>query len=100
MVYNPVSVDSGSIELKNLIEIDGWALNDSKLSKTFLFINFTFAFSFMTAVALESEKRDHHPEWSNVYNRVEITWTTHSTKGLSNLDLEMAQICDKLGDPK
>jgi 4a-hydroxytetrahydrobiopterin dehydratase len=98
MNYELVSLTSAQIE--NLIETRGWSLSGPKLKKTFVFSDFTEAFSFMTAVALESEKRNHHPEWANVYNRVEICWTTHDVSGLSTLDVEMAQFCDKFSSKK
>lgn len=98
MNYELVSLSSPQI--KQLTESGGWTLSNSKLKKIFLFSDFTAAFSFMTAVALEAEKRNHHPEWTNVYHRVEITWTTHDAPGLSTLDVEMAQICDKAAERK
>ena len=76
----------------------GWALNPAgdALTKTYRFPGFTQAFAFMTAGAIQSEKMDHHPDWRNVYNRVEVLLTTHSAKGLTELDLELATIFDKL----
>lgn len=65
------------------------------LTRTFEFRDFVEAFGFMTELALEAERRDHHPEWSNVYQRVTITWTTHDVDGLSDLDLEMARVADR-----
>jgi 4a-hydroxytetrahydrobiopterin dehydratase len=65
------------------------------LRRIFIFYNFNEAFAFMTRVALQAEKLNHHPEWSNVYNRVEVTWTTHDCKGLSARDLEMVRFCDE-----
>lgn len=62
-----------------------------------LFDNFSEAFAYMTRVALLAEARDHHPEWFNVYNRVEIVLTTHDAGGLSQRDVEMAQAIDALG---
>jgi 4a-hydroxytetrahydrobiopterin dehydratase len=59
------------------------------------FADFNAAFSFMTAVALEAEKRDHHPEWSNVYSRVEIVLTTHDAGGLSKRDVALAGFIDQ-----
>lgn len=65
------------------------------LTRTFEFRDFVEAFGFMTELALESERRNHHPEWSNVYQRVTITWTSHDVDGLSDLDLEMARLADR-----
>ncbi len=68
------------------------------IARGFEFADFSEAFAFMTRVALLAEKHDHHPEWSNVYNRVEITLTTHDAGGLSLRDVEMAKRIDALGD--
>ncbi|CAF3351125.1 unnamed protein product [Rotaria sp. Silwood1] len=79
------------------LETNGWSLVDNRdaLSKTFLFKNFNQAFGFMTRVALLAEKLDHHPEWFNVYNKVQVTLTTHDLNGLSTHDVQMAQFMDK-----
>lgn len=66
------------------------------IHKSFKFKNFVQAFSFMTAVALEAEKIDHHPEWSNVYNRVDITLTSHFCNGVSLLDMKLSKIIDNI----
>ncbi|HKE94596.1 MAG TPA: 4a-hydroxytetrahydrobiopterin dehydratase [Povalibacter sp.] len=66
------------------------------IAREFTFADFTQAFAFMTRIALAAEKRNHHPEWSNVYNRVEITWTTHDAGGLTQLDIESARDCDRV----
>lgn len=66
------------------------------VTKTFQFKSFIGAFGFMTQVALEAEKRDHHPEWFNVYNRVEVVLTTHDADGVSALDVALAQFMDAL----
>lgn len=68
------------------------------ITRTFTFENFSQAFAFMTQVALLAEKADHHPEWSNVYNRVDILLTTHDAGGLSARDVEMAEAIDALVD--
>jgi 4a-hydroxytetrahydrobiopterin dehydratase len=73
-----------------LEEHNDWSIVNEKLSKTFKFSNFIQAFGFMTEVAITSEAMDHHPEWSNVYNRVEINLITHSEGGITKLDTEIA----------
>ncbi|WNO53390.1 4a-hydroxytetrahydrobiopterin dehydratase [Stakelama saccharophila] len=75
-----------------------WDYDDGRdaISRTFTFDDFNQAFGFMTQVALMAEKANHHPEWSNVYNRVEILLTTHDAGGLSSRDVEMAQAIDAL----
>lgn len=76
----------------------GWALIDGRdaITKTYQFTDFTEAFGWMTRAALWAEKWDHHPEWSNVYNRVEVTLTTHDAGGLSTLDAKLARKLDTL----
>ena len=76
----------------------GWSyLSDrDALTKTFIFVNFVEAFGWMCKAAIESEKLNHHPEWSNVYKTVEVTLTTHDVGGLSDLDLALASKLDSL----
>jgi 4a-hydroxytetrahydrobiopterin dehydratase len=76
--------------------LPAWRFDSARgaITRTFEFTDFVAAFAFMTRIALEAEKRNHHPEWSNGYNRVEITWTTHDVVGLSSQDLELAAITD------
>ena len=64
------------------------------IHKEFKFKNFNRAFGFMTRVALQAEKMDHHPEWFNVYNKVQITYSTHSCAGLSENDIKLARFTD------
>ncbi|MCF8173356.1 MAG: 4a-hydroxytetrahydrobiopterin dehydratase [Candidatus Methylopumilus sp.] len=66
------------------------------ITRDFKFIDFNEAFGFMARVALLAEQHNHHPEWSNVYNRVSITLTTHDADGLSSRDLDLAQRIDNL----
>lgn len=77
-------------------DFPGWAPTAGRdaASKTFKFADFNAAFGFMTRVALYADKADHHPEWSNVYNRVEITLTTHDAGGLSERDVAMARFIE------
>ena len=74
--------------------LSGWSFVDGKLHRTFSFADFVEAFGFMTRVALIAEKMDHHPEWSNVYNRVVVELTTHDAGGLTELDFELAAAMD------
>ncbi|MBX9459077.1 MAG: 4a-hydroxytetrahydrobiopterin dehydratase [Rhizobium sp.] len=82
---------------ERLQEVDGWVLSDDDVAirKTFKFGNFAEAFAFMTECAIHAEKLDHHPEWSNVYRTVEVTLTTHSAKGVTELDFALATRMDK-----
>jgi 4a-hydroxytetrahydrobiopterin dehydratase len=73
-----------------------WEIRDGKLNKVFSFANFVQAFAFMTKVAIHAEKANHHPEWSNVYGRVEIDLTSHDAKGLTERDFKLAGIIDGL----
>lgn len=66
------------------------------ISRTYRFADFNAAFGFMTRVALKADKIDHHPEWFNVYNRVEVTLTTHDADGVTALDIEMALFMDEV----
>ncbi|API58004.1 4a-hydroxytetrahydrobiopterin dehydratase [Tardibacter chloracetimidivorans] len=66
------------------------------ITRTFRFADFNAAFGFMTRVAMLAEKADHHPEWSNVWNRVEILLTTHDANGLSRRDIALAKAIDAL----
>ena len=79
-------------------ELPGWVPVEGRdaLQKSFKFKTFSEAWGFMTRVALAAEKLNHHPEWSNVYNRVEIILTTHDCGGLSDLDVTLAKRIDKL----
>ena len=75
----------------------GWRLAEDgqSMSRAFRFGDFIEAFAFMTRIALEAEKADHHPEWSNVYNRVEIRLTTHDSGGLTDKDFALAGAINK-----
>ena len=72
-------------------ELDGWTGGDDFITKVFKFRDFIEAFSFMTNIAIVAEKMDHHPEWYNVYNRVDITLTTHDSGGVTEKDIALAK---------
>ena len=80
-----------------LADRPGWVLADDgcAIEREFVFAGFNAAFAFMTRVALAAERANHHPEWSNVYNRVRVRWTTHSSAGLTDLDMRLARSCDR-----
>lgn len=78
-----------------LASLPGWSIDEGKLHRSFLFPDFTHAFAFMTASALEIEKLNHHPEWCNVWNRVSVHLTTHDAAGITTKDLELARIFDR-----
>ena len=67
-----------------------WNISNNSIQKEFVFKNFIEAFGFMSRVAILAEKQNHHPEWSNVYNKVNITLTTHDAGGVTEKDLELA----------
>lgn len=92
---NKLTANDRQTKLKALFE-NGWKLDESRdaINKEFQFKNFIEAFSWMTKVAFWAEKINHHPEWFNVYRTVSVVLTTHDVKGLSNLDLELAEKMD------
>ena len=78
-------------------KMEGWKKtkdNRDAVEKLFIFSDFKKAFSFMTIIALKAEQMNHHPEWSNVYNKVKITLTTHDIQDLSQLDFDLASFSD------
>jgi 4a-hydroxytetrahydrobiopterin dehydratase len=82
-----------------LATVPEWHYQEARgglIRREFVFETFAQAFGFMTKIADFAERRNHHPEWFNVYNRVDITMTTHDVGGLSELDFELAQFADEL----
>jgi 4a-hydroxytetrahydrobiopterin dehydratase len=77
-------------------KVSGWKVVNGKLSKSFEFKDFIEAFSFMTRVAMHAEKMNHHPEWFNVYNKVNIDLVTHDLNGISNYDMKLANAINKI----
>jgi 4a-hydroxytetrahydrobiopterin dehydratase len=82
-----------------LEKLSGWKLADDgkAIERRFKFADFSEAFAFMARGALAAEKLDHHPEWSNVYNRVDVRLSTHDAGGVTSLDIELAGLLDKAG---
>ena len=87
---------AGEARAKALAELQGWRTVDGRdaIAKAFKFKDFNAAFGFMTRVALMAEKMDHHPEWSNVYNKVDITLSTHDAGGVTERDIRLAKFID------
>ncbi len=83
--------------LEGLNELEGWQKLEGReaLCKNFLFKDFNEAFGWMTRVALAAEKMNHHPEWFNVWNRVEVTLSTHDANGITRLDFELAKAMNR-----
>jgi 4a-hydroxytetrahydrobiopterin dehydratase len=83
---------------KAVQKLDGWAIKSDRdaITKTYNFKDFNFAFAFMTQVAMRAEQMGHHPEWFNVYNRVEVLLSTHDADGVTAKDIELAQFMDDL----
>ena len=81
---------------RRLADVPQWELVDGKLHRELRFADFAAAFGFMASVALVAEKMDHHPEWRNVWNTVEVDLTTHSAGGITGADFELAERIDQL----
>ena len=75
--------------------LDGWTGGDDFITKVFRFGDFAEAFGFMTRIAIIADKMDHHPEWFNVYNRVDVTLTTHDAGGVTGKDVILAEAMEK-----
>ena len=82
-----------------LAKLPEWKLVDGRdaITRSFKFKDFSEAFAFMTRAALMAEKLDHHPEWFNVWNRVDVTLSTHDAGGLTALDIKLAEAMDRFG---
>lgn len=88
---------TGTARQAALARLDGWSEVEGRdaIRKEFRFADFNAAFGFMARVALNAERLDHHPEWSNVYNRVDITLSTHDAGGVTERDVELAAFIDR-----
>lgn len=93
---------TGEARRTALRELQGWneVADRDAIVKTYHFVDFNEAFGFMSRVALLAEKLDHHPEWLNVYNRVEVILTSHDVAGLSRRDIALAQAIDGIAPPR
>jgi|TARA_B110000902_G_scaffold260620_1_gene333922 4a-hydroxytetrahydrobiopterin dehydratase len=85
-----------SLKVLNGNSVEMWSIKNGKLHREFKFSDFVSAFGFMTKVAILAERANHHPEWSNVYNKVVINLTTHEAGGISKRDYELATEVSKL----
>lgn len=85
-------------KISALTELSGWTLADEQdaITRKFTFANFNEAWGFMTRIAIEAERMDHHPEWLNVWATVDITLSTHECNGLSMRDIALARFIDKI----
>jgi len=88
----------GNARQQALAGLKGWKVEAGRnaISKEFRFADFNRAFAFVTQIALKAERMDHHPEWSNVYNRVSVRLSTHDCGGVSERDIDLARFIDTL----
>lgn len=86
---SPVRLSPAEIDAA-LVRLSSWALVDEKLHRDFAFADFAAAFGFMASVAVVAEASGHHPEWSNIYNRVTVDLTTHDAGGITQRDIDLA----------
>ena len=92
-----VSPKLTTLQIENeILKLSNWTVQNDKLHKQYHFDSFIEAFGFMASVALVAESMNHHPEWTNVYNRVTIDLTTHDSGGISALDFELAKRADEI----
>ena len=93
-----LSPDERKVKLDPLLNENNWSLAESgrdAIKKQFVFKDFNEAFGFMTRVALKADRMDHHPEWFNVYNKVDITLSSHDVNGISDRDIKLAQFIEQ-----
>lgn len=81
---------------EKLTKFEGWQYQENAIHTAFEFENFKEAFTIMTRIAFEAERLQHHPDWSNVYNRIDITLSTHDAGGVTKKDFELAGVIDSL----
>ena len=93
MAAQKLSLDALQTALK---ELPAWSIQNEKLHREYRFPDFAHAFGFMATAAIEIEKRNHHPEWLNVYNRVTVDLTTHDSNGITQKDLDLARLLEQI----
>ena len=93
MAAQKLSLDALQTALK---ELPAWSIQNEKLHREYRFPDFAHAFGFMATAAVEIEKRNHHPEWQNVYNRVTVDLTTHDSNGITQKDLDLARLLEQI----
>ena len=81
---------------EKLKEFEGWEYDDNAIHTAFEFENFKETFTIMTRIAFEAERLEHHPDWTNVYNKLHITLSTHDAGGVTDKDFEFARVIDQL----
>lgn len=84
---------------ETLARLRGWAVEDNALTRDLLFNDFGSSIAFTVRLAMEADKRDHHPEILIAFRSVRVTWTTHDAGGITALDAELAQITDRIAEP-
>jgi 4a-hydroxytetrahydrobiopterin dehydratase len=94
MALSPKLTDAEILE--RIASLPMWVLREGKLHREFVFADFSEAFAFMTRIAILAEKANHHPDWSNSWNKVSIDLSSHDVKGLSRRDFDLAQAIDVL----
>ena len=89
---------SGDALVEVMTRLEGWSVEEGKLHKEYVFADFVEAFGFMSSAALCAERRNHHPEWFNVYNRVRVDLSTHDAGGITMSDVELATDFDRVAE--
>lgn len=84
---------------RTLQQLSGWTVQEGKLHREYKFADFAHAFGFMATAAVLVEKKNHHPEWLNVYNRVVVDLTTHDAGGITQKDVDLARTLDSIASP-
>lgn len=96
----PKKLDESEVSARLSDELPGWRLQDGKLRREFRFRDFSEAFAFMTRVAMLAESRNHHPDWSNVYDRVTIELWSHDAGGITERDVALAKDITRVRDSR